>query len=119
MKRGFTTSGETPAAPLDQRFGRSPKFLVYDLDGGSLTIHDNSVNLNAAQGAGVQSAEAVARLGVDAVVTGHCGPKAFRVITAAGIAVHTTDAPTVAEAIVRYREGRLLPMAQADVEGHW
>jgi len=119
MKIALTTSGDALSAPLDQRFGRAPRFLVYDLEHETFTTHDNRVNLNAAQGAGVQSAEAVARLGVDAVVTGHCGPKAFRVLTAAGIAVHTTDAPTVAEAIARYREGRLPPMAQADVEGHW
>ena len=85
MKIAFSTSGETLDSPLDARFGRAPKFLVYDLDSETFEVVDNRQNLNAAQGAGIQSAETVARLGVNILVTGHCGPKAFRVLRAAGI----------------------------------
>ena len=85
MKIVFTTSGSDLNAPLDSRFGRTPKFLVYDLDSETFEVVDNQQNLNAAQGAGIQSAEAVARLRAKALVTGHCGPKAFRVLLAAGI----------------------------------
>lgn len=73
MKIAFTTSGDSLEAQLDSRFGRAPKFLVYDLDNGKFEVIDNQQNLNAAQGAGIQSAETVARLGVKSVVTGHCG----------------------------------------------
>jgi predicted Fe-Mo cluster-binding NifX family protein len=52
------------------------------------------------------------------VVTGHCGPKAFRVLSAAGVKVYNTDAPTVAEALDRFRAGKLVPADAADVEGH-
>jgi len=119
MKIAFTTSGDTTDSPLDQRFGRAPKYLVYELDDDSFTVHDNSPNMNAAQGAGVQAAETVTRLGAKAIVTGHCGPKAFRVLAAAGVAVYPTDAPTVAEALARYRAGRLQAASGADVDGHW
>jgi predicted Fe-Mo cluster-binding NifX family protein len=119
MKIAFTTSGDDLGAPLDSRFGRAPKFLVYDLDAATFEVFDNQPNLNAAQGAGIQSAEAVARLGAKAVVTGHCGPKAFRVLTAAGIRIYNTDAPTVAEALELYRAGKLAEAKAADVEGHW
>lgn len=119
MKIVLTTSGNDTSAPLDSRFGRAPKFLVYDLDSGAFEVVDNQQNLNAAQGAGIQSAETVARLGAKALVTGHCGPKAFRVLTAAGIRIYHTDAPTVAEAIEQYRSGKLSEAKTADVEGHW
>jgi len=119
MKITFTTSGETLDAPLDSRFGRAPKFLVYDLDSETFEVIDNQQNLNAAQGAGIQSAETVARLGAKSLVTGHCGPKAFRVLLAAGIKVYTTDAPTVAVALEEYRSGKLAEANSADVEGHW
>lgn len=119
MKIAFTTSGEDLNAPLDSRFGRAPKFLVYDLDAKTFEAVDNRINLNAAQGAGIQSAEAVVRLGAKAVVTGHCGPKAFRVLLAAGVKIYTTDVATVAEALERYREGKLKEAQVADVEGHW
>jgi predicted Fe-Mo cluster-binding NifX family protein len=119
MKVVFTTSGEGLEAPLDSRFGRAPKFVVYDTGSGSFETADNSQNLNAAQGAGIQAAEAVARLGAKAVVTGHCGPKAFRVLSAAGVEVYTTAAATVAEALEQFKSGKLAKAGSADVEGHW
>jgi predicted Fe-Mo cluster-binding NifX family protein len=119
MKIAFTTSGNSLDAPLDSRFGRAPKFLVYDLENGAFEIVDNEQNLNAAQGAGIQSAETVARLGVKAVVTGHCGPKAFRVLSKAGIRILTCEAPTVGKALEQYFAGLLMESKSADVEEHW
>jgi len=119
MKIVLTTSGNDLNAPLDSRFGRAPKFLVYDLDTGTYEVVDNQQNLNATQGAGIQSAQTVASLGAQALITGHCGPKAFRVLFAAGIKIFNTDAATVAEALDRYRSGKLIEASVADVEGHW
>ncbi len=119
MRIAFTTSGETLDAPLDSRFGRAPKFLIYDLDTNTLEVIDNGQNLNAAQGAGIQAAQTVARSGANSLVTGHCGPKAFRVLAAAGIKIFTSDAPTVAAALEQYRAGKLAEAKAADVEGHW
>jgi predicted Fe-Mo cluster-binding NifX family protein len=108
MKLALTTSGKTLAAALDPRFGRAPRFLVFDTDTSAFDLVDNRAGLEAAQGAGIQAAETLARLGVRGLVTGHCGPKALRVLARAGIAVYDTDLPTVAEAIEAYRAGRLV-----------
>lgn len=119
MKMAFTTTGNDLAAPLDSRFGRAAAFLVYDLDVDTFEIIENRQSLDAAQGAGIQAAETVARQGVDGVVTGHCGPKAFRVLSVAGIGVYNTDSPTVGEALKRFRDGELVQAATADSESHW
>jgi predicted Fe-Mo cluster-binding NifX family protein len=119
LKIAITTSGDDLDAPLDSRFGRAARFLIYDLESESLEIVDNEQNLNAAQGAGIQSAQTVARSGAKFLITGHCGPKAFRVLTAAGIKVFNTDATTVAQALEQYRSGQLTEASSADVEGHW
>ncbi len=119
MTIAVTTTGTTLDAPLDARFGRASRFLMYDLEHATFTLLDNAQRLEAAQGAGIQSAEAVARAGAGAVVTGHCGPKALRVLAAAGIRVYTSDAPTVAAALAQYRAGTLSALTAADVEGHW
>jgi len=119
MKIAFSTSGSDVKAPLDTRFGRAPKFLIYDLETQSFEIIDNQHNLNAAQGAGIQSAETVARSGAQALVSGHCGPKAFRVLAAAGIKIYNSDAATVAEALELFKAGKLKEAGDADVEGHW
>jgi len=119
MKIAFSTSGETLDAPLDPRFGRAARFLIYDLDSDSFEFVDNQQSLNSAQGAGIQSAGTVARQGVKALVSGHCGPKAFRVLKAAGIGIFTCNAATVREALEAYRAGTLAEAISADVEGHW
>ena len=119
MKIALTTSGSDLAAPLDSRFGRAPKFLIYDLEANTFETLDNDQNLNAAQGAGIQSAQNIARTGVRALITGHCGPKAFRVLVAAGIKIFNSDAPTVAAALQQYQSNQLKEASAADVEGHW
>ena len=119
MKIAFAASGETLEAPLDSRFGRAAKFIVYDIDADTFELVDNVQNLNAAQGAGIQAAQTVSQLGVQYLVARHCGPKAFRVLNAAKIMVYNSDAPTVAAALEAFKAGTLKPAAFSDVEGHW
>lgn len=119
MKIALTTSGKDLSAPLESRFGRAPLFLIYDLEAKTFEIIDNEQNLNAAEGAGIQSAQNIVRLGVKALVTGHCGPKAFRVLGAAGVKIYNASAATVSEALDLYMAGKLTEAASANVEGHW
>jgi len=119
LKVAFTTSGNDLFAPLEIRLGRARNLLVYDLQMNAYSVVDNRQCPDAPQGAGIQAAAAVARSGATAVVTGHCGPKAFRVLAAAGIRVFNTDALTVGEALAQFRAERLVEAHSADVEGHW
>ena len=119
MKIAMSTSGQDLDAPLDVRFGRARTFLIYDEERGSFELVDNTQNLNAAQGAGIQAAQHVVGSGARVLISGHCGPKAFRVLQAAGVAVYTSDAATLSEALALYRSGSLIQQNQADVEGHW
>jgi predicted Fe-Mo cluster-binding NifX family protein len=119
MKIAITTSGSDLTAAVDSRFGRAPTFLIYDTETTKYTLAYNQQNMNASQGAGIQSAQTVASIGATALITGHCGPKAFRVLAAANIKVYTTTAATIAEALALYREGKLTESVAADVEGHW
>ncbi len=119
MKIVITTTGQTLDAPLDRRFGRAAGFFVYDLETEAYSVIDNDQNLQAAQGAGIQAAQTVVNSGAQGLITGHCGPKAFRVLTAANVAVYNCEAATVTEAIELYRSGQLQPAQSADVEGHW
>ena len=119
MKIAITSSGETLSAPLEGRFGRAPKIIIFDPDTRSIEVKDNRAGVSATQGAGTQTAETVARLGIQYVVTGHCGPKAFRVLRAAGIQVFTSRSETVGQALHDLEEGRLTALQAADVEGPW
>lgn len=119
MKIIVTGSGDKLTDAVDPRFGRASQFLLVDMETGNMTAHDNAQNLNAAQGAGIQAAETVARLGAGAVVTGNVGPKAFRVLSAAGIKVFLVKDGTIADAIARYKKGELSETKESNVEGHW
>lgn len=119
MKLVFTTVGSDLDAGLDPSFGRAPKFMLLDLDSQHFELIDNRQNIEAAQGAGIQAAQTIVKAGAQALITGHCGPKAFRVLSAAGVKVFNTDAPTITEALARYRAGVLTEAQVANVEGHW
>ena len=119
MKIAFTTSGNGMDAPIDERFGRAARFLVYDLDDDTFELFENEQNLNAVQGAGIQSAQTVVRAGAGVLVTGHCGPKAFRVLSSAGVKVYTSHVLSITEVLQQYLMGTLTELSSADVEGHW
>ena len=118
MKIAFTTSGDNLEAPLNPTFGRAPKFLIYDLETGDTSVIDNNQNLNAPQGAGIQSAQTVANSGAQCLISGHCGPKAFRVLSTAGVKIFYCDAISIGAALALYRDGKLKEANAADVEGH-
>ena len=119
MKIALTTPGDSLESPLDPRFGRAPKFLIYDSETDTCSIVDNRQNVNAPQGDGVQAADTMVRAGVTHVVTGNCGPKAFRVLKAAGVSVYTTKEGTVNAALKAFLEGKLKAEDSATVESHF
>jgi len=119
MKIAVTTTGNDLNSPFESRFGRAPGFIIYDTETEEFEPVDNSMNLNAAQGAGIQAAMNIVKSGAKALVSGHCGPKAFTVLKQAGVEIFNTNAATVSEAIEQYISGRLVEMKSADVDGHW
>ncbi len=119
MKIAITAQQDNMDGPVDPRFGRARWFIVYDTETDEFTASNNEQNLNAAQGAGIQAAQNVARLGVAAVITGHVGPKAFTTLQAAKIKIFTGASGTVKEAIGKFQAKKLQTTDKADVEGHW
>jgi len=119
MKVAVTSQGRELGSDVDPRFGRAKFFIVVDAETGDFSASDNSQNLNAAQGAGIQAGKNVVDLGVSAVVTGHVGPKAFATLKAGGVAVHTGATGTVADAVEQLKAGKLEQSNEADVEGRW
>jgi predicted Fe-Mo cluster-binding NifX family protein len=119
IKIAITTTGHDLDAMVDARFGRAPQFLIYHSKTGAFSLKENTQNLNAAQGAGIQSAMHLANERVDAVISGNCGPKAFAVLDAAKIKVYTCSDCTIAHALERLKIGELSLAEKANVEGHW
>jgi predicted Fe-Mo cluster-binding NifX family protein len=119
MKIAISAQGAGLDSPVDPRFGRARYFIVIDTETGGISAHDNTLNLNAAQGAGIQAAKNVVDLGVQAVISGNVGPKAYSTLSAAGIEVYTGASGTVRYILDAFRAGKLSRVDKANVEGHW
>ncbi|MGB2862136.1 MAG: NifB/NifX family molybdenum-iron cluster-binding protein [Sedimentisphaerales bacterium] len=119
MKVAVTSQGEDLSSEIDPRFGRAKWLIVVDTETGKSEAHDNTVNLNAAQGAGIQTGQNIANLDVDAVITGNVGPNAFRTLSAAKVKVFLAEKQTVQQTIDSFKAGKLKEVERANVEGHW
>ena len=120
MKVAITSSGKTLEDPIDMHFGRAKFFILADTETGRAAAHDNAQNLHAAQGAGIQAAETVARLGAETVVTGSVGPKAYKALQAAGIKIALVEVVCPGtEALRRFKDNELPVLDQPNSEGHW
>lgn len=122
MKVAVSAQGKTVESAVDPRFGRARYFMVFEKgDLENCTVVDNVQNLQSAQGAGIQSAGNVVNAGCAAVITGHCGPKAFAALQRAQVVVYTVSEQgiSVRDALREFQKGTLCRADAADVQGHW
>lgn len=117
MKVAVTSKGTTLEDAVDPRFGRCAWFLIVDTDGMSFEALENA-NAAAGGGAGIQSAQLVADKDAKLVLTGNCGPNAFRTLEAAGVGVIIGVSGSVREAIEQYKAGKLSTTGGPNVERH-
>ncbi len=120
MKVAITVQGQDLDSQVDPRFGRAAGFLVVDDQTMAFEYLDNAAGLQAVGGAGIQAARTVADAGVEAVVTGHCGPKAYQALSAAGIKIFLfNESGSARTALERFKAGALTRAQGADRPGHW
>jgi len=119
MKVAVTATGKEIDSQMDPRFGRAQYILIVDSGGTVLEAMDNSPNVNAMRGAGIQAAKLMADRKVDVLMTGHCGPNAFKALQAAGIKVVVEQSGTVEEALDRLNKNTVAFADQPNAEGHW
>ena len=117
MRIAVSASGLNLDTEVDPRFGRCQYFIIVDPDKMEFEVVENSGAL-AGGGAGVATAQMIAGKGVEAVLTGNCGPNAFQVLSAAGIKVVIGVSGKVRDAVQGYKVGSLQPAPQPNVPGH-
>jgi predicted Fe-Mo cluster-binding NifX family protein len=106
MKIAVSARGKTLESEMDPRFGRAAYFILIDPESMAFEVLENRQNLSLPQGAGIQAAQTVVDHGARAVITGNCGPKAFRVLQAAGVQVAVGLTGTVREGVERFKKRR-------------
>ena len=115
MKVAISAYGQDLDAEINPRFGRCDYFLIVDTDTMAFDSYANE-SMNLTGGAGIQAATFVISKGVQAVLTGSCGPNAMAVFNSAGVAVYPGQAGSVAQAVNRLKNNELANVTQATAE---
>ncbi len=119
MKIALTATGKDIESAMDPRFGRAQYILIVEQDGTLLEAIDNAENFNAMRGAGIQAGKILADRKVKVLITGYCGPNAFKTLSAAGIKVVVEQSGTVRDAVDRFQRNELEFADQPNAEAHW
>lgn len=119
MKIAVTSRGKDLDAQVDPRFGRAAYIVLVDSETLAFEVIDNSENLNAFKGAGIQAATMISDKGADVLLTGHCGPNAYKALDAAGVKVANDAQGTIRDVVAAFNAGRFTFATEADVDGHW
>jgi predicted Fe-Mo cluster-binding NifX family protein len=118
MKICITSQGNSLDSLVDPRFGRCQHFIIVETDTMEYEAIENS-NIASGGGAGIQSAQLMSQNEVKVVLTGNCGPNAFRVFERAGIKVITGVGGVVRELIGKFKSGELQAASSPTVTGHF
>jgi predicted Fe-Mo cluster-binding NifX family protein len=97
----ITSKGKDLEAEVDPKFGRARYFLIVDPNTMEFEVIENP-NVEAAHGAGIQTAQLVSSKNVGALLTGNCGPNAQRVLQSSGIKVITGVSGRIEDALSKY-----------------
>ncbi len=118
MKVVITAAGPSLDAQVEPRFGRAPYFVFVDTDTMELIEAIENPFVGQMSGVGVQAAQFIADKGVEAVITGNVGPKAFEGLRLAGISVYTVVGGTVRQAAEKFKQGALQQVGAATSPAH-
>ena len=100
--------GQGLRASMDDRFGRAEAFLVVERETGEAIETIDNASLEASHGAGPGAANILKSAGVDAVISGRFGPKAFDALRALGIEAWLAPPGLTAEEAVRLLQDGVL-----------
>ncbi|MHB1462174.1 MAG: NifB/NifX family molybdenum-iron cluster-binding protein [Armatimonadota bacterium] len=109
MKIAISSMGNQMDSLVDPRLGRAAWFMIVD----SETMEFNAIPNEAAeasQGAGIQAAQTMCKLGISAVITGSVGPNAFQALTAAGIRMFEAVDVSVKTAVDQFMNDDVQPI---------
>lgn len=118
MKIAVTSTGPNIDSQVEARFGRSPYFIIVDTEANKFEAIENP-NVALGGGAGIQSAQLMAGQDVKYILTGNCGPNAFRTFGAAGVQVIVGINGTVSNAVEKFIAGEYSTANSPNVGSHF
>ena len=104
----ISSHGDTLESQPNPRFGRTPIFILYNLDDDTWQSLKNPA-ITAQGGAGVAASQFLIDHGTQVAISGRFGPNAHQALNAAGIEMLTFDdsLETIQSVIEAYKSGDL------------
>ncbi len=91
---------------VNTHFGRAPYFAVVDTETDNIELIKNEA-ANASGGAGISAAQLIADRGVDVLISGSVGPKAYTALSSGNIEMYIIQQGTVREAVDSFNGDKL------------
>jgi len=115
MKILLSSQGSEKDSIVDQRFGRAAYYVIYNDETDEYTFVENQGKFENS-GAGVKASQFVLKQGVDCVITGSLGPKAFMIIKDAGLKGYKNIEGTIEEVLKAFKNNQLEELTTAGAE---
>jgi len=108
MKIAISSMGKNLANSVSEVFGRSPYFIIAEIENGEIKETEIIENKNADQvgGAGLSTAQLMAEKNVNAVISGNVGPRALDVLRQFNIKVYYGEG-VIKEVLQEFIDGKL------------
>jgi predicted Fe-Mo cluster-binding NifX family protein len=106
MKIAVSVTAPKPGAAFESRFGRAAAFVIVDTDTGERQAVANPA-AQLGSGAGIRAAEFVVRQGVESIISGAFGPKAYDVLHTSHVRLYQAASGTVDDLVARLMKGDL------------
>lgn len=111
MKIALCVNSASVDSTTDPRFGRCNYFALADTENGQISF---IANQEKEKGSGINAANAVLSLDVEAVIVGNIGPKAFKVLDRAGINIYEGIASSIQKSLELFNNGQLKRLSNAN-----
>jgi predicted Fe-Mo cluster-binding NifX family protein len=119
MKVAISANGKNLESSIDERFGRCRYFVIVETEDLSYDVVENTY-ADLLTGAGIQAAGLIGSKGVEAVITGSCGPKAMQVFAATTIKLILGQHGMIKDVVEKFKRGKLSPSTRENVsEKSW
>lgn len=106
MKIAMPVEGKSMEADVCISFGRTPYFLIYDIETKESLFLDNSAAASQG-GAGIKAAQTIVDNKAAVLITPRCGENAAEVIKAAGIKIYKIINNSIKANIDAFNDGKL------------
>jgi len=101
MRVAISSRGKGLDSLLDPRFCKCTHFVIVEMGDMKFEAFDNGSRALGGEDC-IQFAKFVASKGVKTVITGHCGPDATEILSAARIELYLKNTKSVRDAINKY-----------------